>query len=740
MALPPGTPGNLRAGPSPTARGLYAVAWDAAAGAAEYRLQSHTGDGTWTGAYTGPGLSAAFAPGAGEAFAFRVRACNRLGCGGWSPTLAYAVPGRAPATPEPFSVPNMTMTGYYEIRWGASADAGWYVLEEGVDGAWSEVDLARTTATSAAFEKTAKGTFQYRLKACNLAGCSAWTATGTVLVWGVATASAPPAPAALAGLDASADGSYTLKWGPSEGATRYELQERVDGGAWSLVPTAGASTSVAFAGRPDGGYEYRVRACDGSGCGAWTAVKAVRVAVPPAAGFHGDYVARTGDLGADGDADIYLSPAAAGTGNVGEFILRNDAGAIVMDTAPGLAELAVVRAWPASPTLSVTVQDANMDGVRDVYVGGVAGALPGAVDQIVVGSAEPRGAPAGLVAVDEGLRTFFGSVMAWYEDPGHFHRSHPAGSEILFGGAETASEAQALLDACDARAGPGACYQVHRPLADRHGGHGRCPAAAHPRGVDGPAACDGRPWHVFIRAAGALEWPDYAGLPAEVPRFIGIWESGGGAREAGALAGVLEGVLGVAIGGRGFAGAAGDGLDDAGTRRFFEAHQTLLDVWALLEGRAGGSTDRVRVTKRRAAGGSASGAGGTAAGSEEPVWRTALEYGGRTIGAHPAGGKLLSRKDHIGDRNNVWAGTVGAATLAGPEAVWAALVEAERAYSDALDRGVPAGGGGPGRCGSDGFALGLVQSIGGSTTAPIGGDLPGNRPVPSSEFMNPGCG
>ena len=113
----------------------------------------------------------------------------------------------------------------------------------------------------------------------------------------------------------------------------------------------------------------------------------------PSVGFDGTYVARAGDLGSDGDTDIYLSPLAVGTGHVGEFILRNDAGEFVLHTSPTVAELAAAQTWLVSTQLIVILEDVNVDGVWDAHVGGVSGTagFAGAVDPIVIAPASAGG-------------------------------------------------------------------------------------------------------------------------------------------------------------------------------------------------------------------------------------------------------------------------------------------------------------------------------------------------------------
>ena len=70
-------------------------------------------------------------------------------------------------------------------------------------------------------------------------------------------------------------------------ATRYPLEEAVNGGGWRQVQNTSARSWRAGA-RANGSYRYRVRGCDAVGCGAWSAVSTETVIRVPAipGGLH----------------------------------------------------------------------------------------------------------------------------------------------------------------------------------------------------------------------------------------------------------------------------------------------------------------------------------------------------------------------------------------------------------------------------------------------------------------------
>ncbi|WP_368565103.1 RHS repeat-associated core domain-containing protein [Pseudoxanthomonas sp. UTMC 1351] len=74
-------------------------------------------------------------------------------------------------------------------------------------------------------------------------------------------------------------GAYVVSWTAVSAATSYQLEERVNGGAWAQIHNA-AATSKVVSGKAPGTYEYRVRACNAAGCGNYSAIKAITLVTP----------------------------------------------------------------------------------------------------------------------------------------------------------------------------------------------------------------------------------------------------------------------------------------------------------------------------------------------------------------------------------------------------------------------------------------------------------------------------
>lgn len=96
--------------------------------------------------------------------------------------------------------------------------------------------------------------------------------------------SGQPAPTEAPSLSApsgSSTGSYTVSWSSTFHASTYKLQEKKNSGSWTAA-YSGSGKSKAFSGKVDATYSYRVQGCNSTGCGPWSATKAVLVSNVPA--------------------------------------------------------------------------------------------------------------------------------------------------------------------------------------------------------------------------------------------------------------------------------------------------------------------------------------------------------------------------------------------------------------------------------------------------------------------------
>ena len=277
VTLPPTAVSTITL-PATALNGNYTVAWTASAGATSYTLQEKVGSGSWTTAYTGAALSKAYTGKATGSYSYQVRGCNDAGCTAYSAikTVQSILP---PAAKPTLTVPANSTTGSYTASWTAVATATSYTLEEQIgSGAWTA--FGANTGTSQALGSRATGTYHYRVKGCNAAGCGPVSTTGTTVILTVPT-SAPT----LTVPATNTTGSYTVSWTTVATATSYQIQESANGGAWTALYT-GAATSKAVSGKTSGSYRYQGWACNATGCGAYSAIKTIAVtAIPVTPGF-----------------------------------------------------------------------------------------------------------------------------------------------------------------------------------------------------------------------------------------------------------------------------------------------------------------------------------------------------------------------------------------------------------------------------------------------------------------------
>lgn len=270
--------------PTSGPNGGFTVSWTAVPAADTYQLQERQGNGSWTSYPDSSALTRAISGKAAGSWSYQVRACNGAGCGGWS-TIKSVNVLYPPAGPPTLMVPAASNSGGYTVSWNSVATADRYELEERPGAAaWTQIHNA--AGTSKVLSGQTAGQWSYRVRACNLAGCSAYSAIATTaVVTGVPTLTAPAS---------STSGSYTVSWTAVTAAARYELAQRKDGGSWSKVHDA-AAISKAFSGLANATYEYRVRGCVSTVCAGYSVIKptVVIAGVPdvtaPATNATGNY-------------------------------------------------------------------------------------------------------------------------------------------------------------------------------------------------------------------------------------------------------------------------------------------------------------------------------------------------------------------------------------------------------------------------------------------------------------------
>jgi YD repeat-containing protein len=254
--------------------GSYTVSWSAVSpSVAKYQLQERVNAGSWATIQDSAGTNQAMSGKPAGTYEYQVRACTDTGCGVFSAIKSTTVllpPSSAPVVTTPAS----NATGSYSVSWTTVSGAESYELQEQLNGGvWATI--ANAAATSKSITGKSNATYGYHVRACNSSGCGPYSqAVNTV----VTLSPVPATPSMTSPPFYSTTGSYTAAWGGVSGATSYRLEESRDYGAWTEIyngPGTGVSLSKGTEISKD--FSYRVRACNASGCSAYSATRTVTI-------------------------------------------------------------------------------------------------------------------------------------------------------------------------------------------------------------------------------------------------------------------------------------------------------------------------------------------------------------------------------------------------------------------------------------------------------------------------------
>lgn len=191
----------------------------------------------------------------------------------------------------PVQAPSITLPaasdGGYTVSWSAVTGATYYVLlQQAPYDNWVIVSKSQTRSwfSTTDLGPHASGTFKYQVQACNAAGCGTLSAVASITVT-LGVQALPPrlAPNLFVTPKTGSTGDYTVEWQPilsEPSSLSYELQMSNSEGAFWVAAIHARGYSLVVHGKPPGTYDYRVRACNGSGCGPWSTVVEVVVSLP----------------------------------------------------------------------------------------------------------------------------------------------------------------------------------------------------------------------------------------------------------------------------------------------------------------------------------------------------------------------------------------------------------------------------------------------------------------------------
>jgi predicted phage tail protein len=217
----------------------------------------------------------------GRIYQYRIRACNMAGCSGFETAPQFTLSG-APLAPTGVTAQPLSRNSIRVTWTDASMNESGFTIQRRRKTptgftAWALV--ANLPANRSSYDNTVppSPTYQYRVRACNAAGCSADVESNEVKI--------PTAvPTAPNGLSATAPSGTTvaLVWvDRSTNEASFGIQRRQRNGAtwsaWSNL-TALPPNTVGYeeGGRTAGTtYQYRVRACNVIGCSGFSTAVSV---------------------------------------------------------------------------------------------------------------------------------------------------------------------------------------------------------------------------------------------------------------------------------------------------------------------------------------------------------------------------------------------------------------------------------------------------------------------------------
>ncbi len=251
------------------------ISWDNVTEATHYDREVSINGASWQNrrTYDQPQTSAVFTNQQPREYQYRVRACNDIGCSDWTASGRVSVQATIPTAPSSVNA-SVSNSDDITISWSNVSIATHYEREVRINGGgWQNNRRYNQPQTSVTFTNQQPRSYQYRVRACNAAGCSGWTFSGQVTV----QATLPSPPSSVGAVINNGD-DITISWSNVSIATHYEREVSINGGAWQNNRTYNQpQTSVTFFNQQSRSYRYRVRACNTAGCSGWRTSGSVTV-------------------------------------------------------------------------------------------------------------------------------------------------------------------------------------------------------------------------------------------------------------------------------------------------------------------------------------------------------------------------------------------------------------------------------------------------------------------------------
>lgn len=284
VALKPGAPTSINVPASSV--GSHAINWGGSTGTdIQYQLYQSS-NANFTSqylVYSGTSSNATVSVSSDGTYYYRVRACSHDVCSDYKAGSNGVVALLPPGAPVSITIPVFSLNGSATISWGApsSGSVNTYQLYEATSANFSDQTLIHAdTVNSKALSGRGNGTYYYRVRACNVSGCSGYRTGNNSL-----SVTLPPGtPASITVPVSNTTGNYSINWGAASGVvTAYMLYESTNSGfSGQTLIYSGAATGFAVPTKGNGVLYYRVKACNGEACSGYrTGSNSVTVTLPP---------------------------------------------------------------------------------------------------------------------------------------------------------------------------------------------------------------------------------------------------------------------------------------------------------------------------------------------------------------------------------------------------------------------------------------------------------------------------
>ncbi len=179
ITLPPASAPAI-AGGGANHSGAYAISWDGVAGAATYNVVESANGGGWTQLQNTAAGTWSTSGRVNGTYVYQVQACNAGGCGPWSAqaVVTVSLPPPTPGWPR-ISQTSTSSKPVVTVSWSSVLYATHYELVMVYPSGYTE-SLQDSADTSWRSLIKFTGSLQFKFRACNDVGCSAWSPAASI--------------------------------------------------------------------------------------------------------------------------------------------------------------------------------------------------------------------------------------------------------------------------------------------------------------------------------------------------------------------------------------------------------------------------------------------------------------------------------------------------------------------------------------------------------------------------------